>query len=138
MYYSSYRNLLIGISIAVIVGVGLLIAIVGGWAAFVIVPALALFVALGCWFSLAWMQRAMANFDGAPFPGLFGLMGVDVVPDGTDLQEHYDPAPDYDSNELPPPETTPTVVNRGCPKCGAITQGQDAKVCRVCGAPLSP
>jgi hypothetical protein len=142
MYYSTYVRVLVSVAVAVTVLVGVVAALAVGWLAVVIVPIFALIMGVACYLSIAWMDQAMDNFGGSPMPGFWGLMGINIVPDGTDLSQLGYQPPDYDANELPGFSDTgeskpaPPPVRRGCPSCGAVTQGTDAKVCRVCGAPL--
>jgi len=143
MYYSTYVRILVGVAAAVTVLVGVVTALAVGWLAVLVVPIFVVVVGIGCYLSIAWMDQAMDNFGGSPMPGFFGLMGVNVVPDGTDLSQLDHQPPDYESNELegfsdsgeakPAP---PPPVWRACPKCGVVTEGADSKVCRSCGTPF--
>lgn len=145
MYYQTYVNLWIGITIAGIILLSILFALLLGVLAIIVIPVIVIAFSLGCYFNIAWVNQAMDNFDGTPLPGFWGLMGVNILPDGTDLSQLRHVAPDYDSNELPgysdsAPDPSaprpPPTVRRGCPKCGTVTEGVDPKVCRNCGGPL--
>ncbi len=135
MYYSTYRNLRIGIwlgATAVVAVVGLLVSV--EWA---IIFALFVLVVggFGLWVSLSIAEQNLAAYDGiTPLPG----WGVSDLVD--DSRESAVAAyrrtlatadfPDFDSNELDPP--TPTVR---CPSCGAVL-ARYAAFCDTCGRPM--
>jgi hypothetical protein len=136
-------GILVGITLAWVVLVSILVLLVAWPFAIIVIPIAAVVGAVTCYFGIAWVNQAMDDFDGTAVPGFWGLLGYSIVPDGTDLSQ-LNPGPDYDDNELSgfsdtvqdPTTVPPPIVKRGCPKCGAVTEGVDPKVCRNCGAAL--
>lgn len=153
MQYSSYVRLLGAISlVAFIVLAVLFIAIAGpaGWFFVLVVGGALLF---GFLMSIAWAHRAVSEFAGAPFPGIWGVLGFDVTPDDPDLSDDDDEAeatalarPVGAAGQSWAPSAVSTADSRPvggggegpqtCPSCGAVTTGGGSKYCRVCGAPL--
>lgn len=101
----------------------------------------------------AWVARGIRDFGGVPFPGLLGLLGVEIVDEDTLEWEEREAVRVYgwNSPDLPPPTlgpatpppgidrpSPPDTVSRGCPRCGVVTDGLDSRFCRHCGAPLEP
>jgi ammonia channel protein AmtB len=143
MRYSTYvllQGLITGIVFLVFATVFLAI---GGSAVIGLVALLAVLLGIGFGLSVAWAHRAVVNFSGSPFPGILGVLGVEIVPDEwpsaqtTAIKERYwVPG----SSAFPPAIQGKTIsdgVNRhGCTKCGGVTDGSDSKYCRLCGAPL--
>jgi len=145
VYYRTYVNVWISLTAAFIILLSILSVLALGILAIIAIPVIAIGLVLGCYFHIAWVTQGLDSFDGTPMPGFFGLMGVEIVPDGTDLSQVRHSVPDYDRNELPgfsdslpDPSAPPArpIVKRGCPKCGAVTEGVDPRVCRSCGGPL--
>ncbi len=103
---------------------------------------------LGFGLSVAWAHRAVEEFDGTPFPGLLGVLGVDIVPDevvdahlGPEKPEKYwVPGARAFATSSPGGSTSatarPIITRRGCNKCGGVTAGGDSRYCRLCGAPF--
>ena len=127
-----------------------------GGAAFGWLLAFGLLLLLGFGLSVVWASRAVAEYDGAPMPGLPGVLGFDIVPDDEE-EETSDwaqddsrsgspvrpegPAPPSELAPLGAPPITPSspegsMPRRGCPRCGTITEGGDSRYCRKCGSPL--
>jgi len=138
MQYSSYVALMAGISIFFFLLFAAVIFSIAGPAGWGFVLFLGFILLLGFGMSIAWAHRAVSEFGGSPFPGLWGILGFDIEPDDDDTSPMDSGAlgpggvPAEDSS--PPPNR----VLHGCAKCGAVTEGGDARFCRVCGAPLSP
>ena len=104
--------------------------------------------------SVAWAHRAVSEFGGSPFPGIWGILGFDITPDDPDLS---DDVVDAERTALARPasghvsESTDSVpvssaslspaagqVSDGvvCPTCGNRTVGIGSRFCRMCGGPL--
>jgi hypothetical protein len=114
---------------------------------------LSLVVLLGFGMSVQWAHRAVTEFNGSPFPGLWGVLGVDIEPDKEDSPpfgavasgptsgRFVGMSPGYPSRQaaIPGPVAAGAqkVTALGCAKCGAVTEGGDSKFCRMCGASLT-
>lgn len=124
---------------------------VGGPGAGGLVALLAIFVVIGFGLTVAWAHRAMDDYRGSPFPGLLGILGVEIIPDeemdpepGTKRPERYwipgASAFSSASSSARAPSAmgakVPSAVRRGCRKCGGVTDGSDSKYCRLCGTPF--
>ena len=122
---------------------------------FVIVVGLLELLILGLY--IAWVVHAVNTYGGVPFPGILGLMGVEVVDaERIDRPTNGWPGkPGWEGAVSAPPtlSTTPPRlakegvlsakippgnVRRVCLRCGAVTEGQDSEYCRACGAPFAP
>lgn len=146
MRYSSYVALNVGIFLVLTIVFGAIFIEIAGGAGAVAAVFFGLFMLLGLGLSIAWAHRAVTEFHGAPFPGIWGVLGVDIVPD------RYDSPPPL-VHELPtqgtssepnlaqfraPQAQSDSYFVRGCVKCGTITRGDDSKFCRKCGQPFEP
>jgi len=137
MYYSTYRTLLIAGTAIVVVIIDTFFVIAAGAVGVILAIVFAMFGLIAYWMNIVWMDRAMDDFDGVPAPGLWGVLGVDIIPDETDVEGVFEPRRDFDTRERPlAPSRARSVARKGCPKCGAVTEGVDSKFCRVCGGPL--
>ena len=140
MRYSTYVLLQAVIGGLVFLVFAALFLAIGGSAATGLVALLAVFIVIGFGLSVAWAYRAMESFDGSPFPGLLGILGVEIIPDA-----EYDSRPDEERKErfwfpgsrtrlIPATHATPIFPRHGCAKCGAVMEGSDSRYCRLCGA----
>lgn len=93
----------------------------------------------------------MEDYRGSPFPGLLGILGVEIIPDdavdrgpGTEVPERYwiPGASAFTSAQSSGRTSTasgispPVVTRRGCRQCGGVTLGAGSKYCRLCGTPF--
>jgi hypothetical protein len=126
---------------------------IGGPAAVGVIIVLGLILLLGFGMSVAWAHRAVTEFNGSPFPGIWGVLGFDIEPDDEDSppygtvssglpsDQFGSMSSGYSSGLIPTPRAVATgarkVTALGCAKCGAVTEGGDSRFCRMCGASLT-
>ena len=135
---------------------------VGGPAAAGFVVFFGVILLVGFLLNIWWVQRAVDNYGGSPFPGLLGLLGVEILSDDDPEELWHEAA--WNAHPLTPgatsgppgtwprpsqsPEgaslgsgpsvaTAATVSSRRCAKCGAFTDGAGSSFCRVCGTPFA-
>lgn len=145
MRYSTYvllQGLFAGIVFLVF---ATLFLAIGGSTAIGLVALLAVFLAIGFGLSVAWAHRAVENFSGSPFPGILGVLGVEIVPDewvpsqaGVRGERYWLPGTGAFSTSSKRGIASQAATRRGCIKCGVVTDGADSKYCRLCGTPLEP
>ncbi len=153
MQYSNYVRLIGAISVVAFVVLAVLFIAIAGPAGWFFVLAAGGALLFGFLISIAWAHRAVSEFAGAPFPGIWGVLGFDVTPDDPDLSDDDDEA---EATSLARPvgtagqSWTPSPLSAAdpgpvggagegalsCPSCGAVTTGGGSKYCRVCGAAL--
>jgi Double zinc ribbon len=156
MRYKVYVRVMsaLGVGFFVLVAV-LFLALLGPGSIGILVLLGILFV-FTFWMSIAWAQRAVTEFGGSPFPGIWGILGVDIVPDDAGppsdartssqtTSQLLDSSVGGSAAGTSAPELTQfRPVQRSvelssvfsCPACGAITVGDDSRFCRACGAPV--
>ncbi len=135
MYYSTWRNLRIGLWLGATAVASLI-----GFAISVPVGIFVLLLSLAFGGFVLWVLFSIAEGNLAAYDGVAPMPGFPVA----DLVDESDPGavsayqqalaevgrPDFDSNELEPP--TPVVR---CPSCGAQL-ARYAAFCDTCGKPL--
>jgi hypothetical protein len=159
MEYSTYVTLQMFLGA---VGFGIIAAMLfafEGPAAIGFVVLLGLVVLLGVAMSVAWAHRAVTEYRGSPYPGVWGILGVRINADGdsdpsaddgngptesvdTEAKPGWGEALIHDSEGKPSaPEATgqpgPVVSQHTCPSCGRVTEGEGTQFCRWCGARLA-
>ena len=83
MEYSSYVALQFGIGVVVFIFIAAILLSAIGAGAVGLVILFGLVILLGIGLSIAWAHRAVTEFNGSPFPGIWGVLGVRIEPDGT-------------------------------------------------------
>jgi hypothetical protein len=123
---------------------------IAGPAGFGLALLIGIVILFGFCMSIAWAHRAVTEFNGSPFPGIWGVLGFDIEPDDVaDTPEFIPSVLDTpQSGEMQAPSVNgspvgaterPEVRSRlGCDKCGAVTEGDDSRFCRMCGSPFPP
>ena len=165
MRYSSYVKL--NVTLVVLVLIIISIASVAGLGLVGVGVALLFWLVglIGLALSVAWAHRAVSEFNGAPFPGIWGVLGFNIEPDGADESQNDDMPPggegtpasqvgasDPNATTVPSAPPLPSELGesssrgssggpaapsaRGCTACGAVTRGADSRFCRMCGARL--
>jgi len=150
MRYSRYAlTLLVGF---VVVWAGMSAALLGALGptgiAFVILLGVIGLVIVGA--ALGWANRAVAEFGGAPMPGLLGALGFNVVADppgsafgsvggatGGGGSTFPRGAPTGPPAAGPRPPASPVGRRTSCGKCGTTTVGAGSSYCRGCGSRLA-
>jgi len=81
MRYSTYVKLNVALFVVTVTFLSIVyISLLGGLG---VALAILFWVAglIGLGVSIAWIHRAVSEFQGSPFPGLLGVMGFDIYPD---------------------------------------------------------
>ena len=83
------------------------------------------------------LQERLDDYGGAiPFPGLWGLLGTDLIDDQNPNAagpEDRGSATNFESNELPA-----LSASLRCPYCQAVQSKPDVKYCSECGKAVAP
>ena len=158
MRYSAFvaLNAALAIVLFLILAVVVLLALPGP-AGVGVTGALGLMLLAGFGLSVAWTHRAVTEFGGAPFPGIWGVLGFDIEPDddppldpggrgasnlsstrGSSVASDPYPAAGSPGSETAVANGSTPVLRRGCPRCGAITDGVGSRFCRMCGSAFTP
>jgi len=158
MRYTHYVILNASIAFVFFVFLAVLFVLLLGPVGFLVALVFGLFLLLGLALSVAWAHRAVTEFHGSPFPGIWGVLGFNIEPDEADVRwgsvdsggeysEGSTIAPPDLPREVEPPEGSagrlpsppaPQTWRVGCPKCGGVTDGSDSRFCRMCGERLPP
>lgn len=164
MRYSDYVKMLVAFAIAFYAVFSFVFIVYGGWSGIVIAVILGPALLFGLAMAIAWAHRAVSEFHGSPFPGIWGVLGFSIEPDHPDLEversaerdsassgtqaemlrtaseEHL---PDWVAHhswtgETPPVSgPLPKASGHECSACGAVTEGSDSSYCRKCGTPFA-
>jgi hypothetical protein len=156
--YSSYVVLQFGVGIVVFILIAVVFIGTLGVGAIGLVVLFGLVILLGIGLAIAWAHRAVTEFNGTPYPGVLGVLGVRIYADGTSAPPDHSgelasvstviEAPPGWGDELIQESkggslagasaggTTAAAPGYVCPKCGRTTVGQGTRFCRWCGAGL--
>ncbi len=156
MRYTNYVILNAAISIIFFVIFSVVFLSLLGWVGLWLVVLFGFVFLVGFAMSVAWAHRAVTEFHGSPFPGIWGVLGSNIEPDDNSPEPRFLSSgrsmwdsPEVRKAEAPVEPATASLAAPqangvelggspayGCKQCGAVTQGADSKFCRKCGAPL--
>ncbi len=147
MRYTQFVVLTLALMVVSIAVVGAVFVAFLGPGGLWFIAMVAPFALLGFSLNVAWTRRAVQEFGGEPFGGVWGPMGSDIEADGNaprrvaTIPSDRSPrvgvlgayAAASDGSTLPD-----WAIFRSsrttCPHCGAVTEGSDLKFCRLCGS----